>query len=357
MLTAESQQQSAKDPKAGAIAIPGLPSNLRCYETSTAGRIVATNVPIQQGEVVFSCVPHAHTIHHAHKQRTCDTCFLFAEDTILPMPCPRKCGVYFCSKFCSETSRHGCELILSMQQKEGKTKQKKKSKRMHTALSLLIRMVSSSSDTSTKKSTDEIFDDVLLMMQDTSKSAMKKNIIVEDEFRRLLQVSSHSGEPQAKGRYAQALSTAKLNAFGMYDTSGEEIGYALSPAMAMVNHSCLPNCQQITTNGKCQLIALHDIGIGEELTYCYISLLTSVGATDFRNTDATIATAKRNQQTRERMGTIRDQWEFTCLCARCGDSADCRAFDAEHTCYCGAVCLSVDRSTGACVCNPSILTP
>ena len=348
------QDHSARDPNIGAIDIPGLPRHLRCYETSTSGRTVKTTKPIQKGELVFSRAPHAHVIHHAHKTTTCDTCFLFAEEnTILPVPCSRNCGVYFCSNICSEASHHRCDLIQSIQECKGP--RKKKNKSMHTALSLLIRLVSPSRDMTADRSTNQTFDDVLLMMQDTSKSSMKKNVIVEDEFRRLLQDSSSTDEPQAKGRYAQALGTVKLNAFGMYDTSGAEIGYALSPAMAMVNHSCLPNCQQITTNGTCQLIALQDIAIGGELTYCYISLLTSAGATNYLDNDAAMA-EREQQKSRERMQTIRDQWEFSCMCARCIGGVDCRAFDAEHTCYCGAVCLSVDRSTGACECNPSMLS-
>jgi hypothetical protein len=229
---------------------------------------------------------------------------------------------------------------------------------MHTALSLLTSINSND--------TDRPMSDVLLMMKDSSNASMKKNLIAETQFRSILQASlelpaagdlssSHSQQRDNttnnnnnKGMYAQALATVKLNALGMYDEVGDEIGYALSPAMAMVNHSCLPNCQQVTTRGKCRLIALFDIPIGQELSYSYVSLLHD----DTPNTN-TSSTNKSAAAERKRL--IRKNWEFTCACPRCRNLKDCQAFDAEHTCYCGAVCLQVDRSTGSCICNPPMV--
>ena len=52
----------------------------------------------------------------------------------------------------------------------------------------------------------------------------------------------------------------------------------------------------------------------------------------------------------ERKDVIEDNWKFTCLCYRYG-VGDCRDFDAEHLCFCGAVCYEVHRTTGECVCN------
>lgn len=359
MLKGEKDISRSSSPSAStasnvaALAIPGLPNHLRCYETATAGRIVKTTISLPKGNVVFSEVPYAHTIHHAYKPTTCDTCFRFAENAVLAFPCPKTCGTYFCRKKCRDVSNHCCSLILGIQKQEGKGKGKKKNKSMHTALSLLASVASYESHNSIKNSTGDTFDDILLMMQDKSKHALAKHRLAEDVFCQILQ-EYPTPEPQNKGRYSQALATVKLNAFGMYNASGDEIGYSLSPSLAMVNHSCLPNCQQITTNGKCMLIALRDIPIGDELTFCYISLPTT--AVPPASCDDEQARAiNRHAEILERKNILWDQWEFTCRCARCGDRADCRDFDAEHTCYCGAVCLSVDRSKGTCICNPSTI--
>jgi hypothetical protein len=145
------------------------------------------------------------------------------------------------------------------------------------------------------------------------------------------------------GQYAEALGTRRSNAVGMYNEYGDEIGLSLLPVLCLVNHSCLPNCQQVTADGACSLLALRDIAPGEELSYSYVSLLGAV---------------------EERQGSLLKNWGFTCRCARCvgagapaaggGDlEAFIGAFDAAHVCACGAVCLVVNRDTGECICNPS----
>jgi hypothetical protein len=332
---------------AATVEIPGLPSFLKCQITPSAGRTVVTTKLIRKGETAFAQVPYAHTIHYRHKTTTCDGCFLFThEDESLRYPCEKGCGVHYCSTACRDSfsSRHGCKLICQVQREcRGKNKS------MHTALSLLTSIDSND--------TDRPLSDVLLMMQDPSNASMKKNVVAETQFRRILLASpgnlpSSPSQPNInnrKGAYAQVLATVKLNALGMYDAVGDEVGYALSPAMAMVNHSCLPNCQQVTTRGQCRLIALFDIPIGQELSYCYVSLLDD----DTHNSSSTMRSCASAGA--ERRQLIRKNWEFTCACPRCRNLEDCRAFDAEHTCYCGAVCLQVDRSTGACVCNPPMV--
>lgn len=134
---------------------------------------------------------------------------------------------------------------------------------------------------------------------------------------------------ESPGSYAAAIQTKKLNAIGLYNRYGTEVAYTICPTLSMVNHSCLPNCQQITELGTCRLRALRDISAGEILTYSYMSL-----------EDSEV----------ERKSAIEDTWEFVCDCFRC-QGGDCRDFDERHVCFCGAVCYEVDRTTGGCVCN------
>jgi SET and MYND domain-containing protein len=331
-----------------AVEIPGLPVHLKCYTTASAGRTVITTTALRKGDTVFRQAPYAHTIHYRYKTTTCDACFLFTHaDQALPYACANICGIRYCSTVCRDSVRaqhHGCDLIRQVQQQQqGKTKAQQPNKSMHTALSLLISMASSADHHDGQYRRPMA--DVLLMMQDASKVAMKKNTAAEVHFRSLVRSSEASAggaasmathQPPADGTYAQVLATVKLNALGIYDAAGEELGYALSPALAMVNHSCLPNCQQITTDGCCQLIALCDIAVGEELSYSYVTLDSSNSG---RSRD-------------ERRRVIDKNWAFTCTCPRCQNLVDCRAFDTAHTCYCGAVCVQVDRRTGSCVCNP-----
>jgi hypothetical protein len=198
---------------------------------------------------------------------------------------------------------------------------------------------------------------VLNMMQDMSAKSQRGSVAAEAQFRRLDRNGGGAAALEAQGVYAAALRTRKLNAIGVFNECGDELGFALSPVLAMVNHACLPNCQQLTTGGQCKLIALRDLKADEELSYSYISLAV---AEDSRGTGNSIASdvAANDAATRDRQAALHLNWEFICGCRRCrGGStcaAECAAFDAAHTCFCGSVCLEVDRASGGCVCNPPL---
>ena len=157
------------------------------------------------------------------------------------------------------------------------------------------------------------------MMRVPTIKSQRQNDAAEATFRRLDHDNSHSNNASTNaidamessnlesssssqllkdiGIYAEALHTSRLNAIGMFNEYGDEIGFCLSPVLAMVNHSCLPNCQQLTINGACTLVALVDIQMGHELSYSYVSLLEG--------------------EAQERKESIQKNWEFQCICQRC----------------------------------------
>jgi hypothetical protein len=280
--------------------------------------------------MVIAEVPQAHSIHMRHRHRVCDVCFVVTSSGLGhsdAFQCPNLCGTFYCSSSCklSGVTRHTaatCSLLLQANHPSAA----KASKAAHAHLSLCLSVHSSPLPV----------DRLLSMMQEPSKKGAKDAHAAEAKFREL----GHSGAPlAAPGQIAAALRTKKLNAIGMFDAYGDEVGFALAPALAMVNHSCFPNCQQVTFGGACRLIALRGIEAGEELSYSYVSLDGSEGS--------------------ERRELIQENWAFTCRCGRCTGGVEAgmlRAFDDEHVCCCGAVCLAVDRSTAECVCNISFAT-
>jgi hypothetical protein len=167
---------------------------------------------------------------------------------------------------------------------------------------------------------------VINLLIDSSKQAIRNGVKAESKFRALTHKDALLELP---GAYAAALGVRKFNGIGLFNAYGDEVAFALCPALAMINHSCVPNCQQITERGSCQLRALRDIRVGEELSFSYMSL---------EGTEM------------ERKQEIQNNWEFTCICYRCR-GGDCRSFDVEHVCFCGSVCFEVDRSEGTCICN------
>mmetsp|Transcript_20889 Transcript_20889/g.38327 ORF Transcript_20889/g.38327 Transcript_20889/m.38327 type:complete len:333 (-) Transcript_20889:17-1015(-) len=302
------------------ITIPGLPSHLRCHSTPSSGRTVSTRIDLRKGSTALREVPFAHAIHYAARGTTCDACFAQCDDSpgtggLLRYACDGGCGVRYCTEPCRRQSlpRHerACHLIRQTNGKNGH------SRLMNESLSLLIAL----------SSNDRPLRGVMgMMMEDGTKKDRRDTARAETNFRAL----AHGDvELERPGAYAAALGVKKLNAFGIFNSHGDEVAYALCPALAMVNHSCLPNCQQISDGGSCRLRALRDIEAGEELSYSYVSL---------EGTDV------------ERKGAIVDNWEFICRCHRCR-GGDCSAFDVAHVCYCGAVCYEVDRTQSDCVCN------
>lgn len=318
------------------VPLPGFPAHLECRQTATAGRTVIALERIPRGAIALQQTPYCHTIHHRYKSMTCEHCYRFSSTAKLLYPCPQNCGKYYCTEACREAAhgRHvgsgSCNLSQQLNAPSNKKSNKKRSKLMNESLSLLVNIGSNPLPIS----------DLLFMVQDYSKSGQRDYRSAEEEFRKLkrpspLGVPVLDRQLEPEGMYAHALSTRKKNAIGMYNEYGDEIGLYLSPIMALVNHSCLPNCQQITVDGSCRLVALREIPVGEELSYAYVSIL-------------------KDTSTAERRASIAYNWEFHCVCSRCQGTSDCQAFDAAHTCCCGAICLSVDRGDDAdvCICNP-----
>jgi hypothetical protein len=336
------------------VEIANMPAHLGCHQTATAGRTVTTTTLISKGDIALFEKPYAHTIHKRYRSLTCDTCFGVSKNQlVLQHPCPKGCGIYYCSISCltNGQTRHQRSCALRRQVETMPTRKKSKhnnnSKGAHSSLSLLLNISSS----------DAPIENLLQMMRTPTIKSRRQNEAAEATFRRLKHGPSTNAnvdtdtytaananantalQLEETGIYAEALHTSRLNAIGMFNEYGDEIGFSLSPVLAMVNHSCVPNCQQLTVDGATLLVALRTIQVGEELSYSYISLL--------------------GEDTQERKDLIRTNWEFECLCERCTcqQPADdyCATFDAEHVCFCGAVCLVVDRETGECVCNRGLL--
>ncbi len=122
------------------------------------------------------------------------------------------------------------------------------------------------------------------------------------------------------------------NSFGLWDRCGacaeaahRSGGFALFPAAALLNHSCVPNVyhEHLRTPAGGALLAcraLHDVAAGAELTIRYV---------DPGGGDAA------------RRATFTGTWGFACACARCeaggdaGAEAGVRAWDAAFLCGCG----------------------
>uniref|UniRef100_A0A7S0GIX8 Uncharacterized protein n=1 Tax=Proboscia inermis TaxID=420281 RepID=A0A7S0GIX8_9STRA len=229
-----------------------LPAHVTFIETATAGRTLVTTEPISRGAIALEGDGFAHTIHRRFKHRTCEHCFRFAsfaeEDgdggtktpCSLTNPCPKSCGVYFCSDSCyaAGIERHEtiCGLLLECEadtkRADGNKRNKKKnggSKAKATELSLLMSMTSHPGSHHHRM---EMMDILLILVKDSSPKVRRDTMAAEATFRKL---NNHQRPLlESKGVYAAALSTKNPNAFGIYNEYGEEIGCIFCPVVAMV---------------------------------------------------------------------------------------------------------------------------
>ncbi|KAJ3060848.1 hypothetical protein HDU98_003192, partial [Podochytrium sp. JEL0797] len=90
------------------------------------------------------------------------------------------------------------------------------------------------------------------------------------------------------------------NSHGIIDPTGDtngEIGVGMFPLVAMLNHSCVPNCSFVSsTHGKMIVRTLRPVDVGEELCVSYVDLCTPRD---------------------ERRGKLLETKHFWCMCPRC----------------------------------------
>ncbi|XP_043916583.1 histone-lysine N-methyltransferase SMYD3 [Protopterus annectens] len=63
------------------------------------------------------------------------------------------------------------------------------------------------------------------------------------------------------------------NCFSIYDGEMQDVGVGLYPSMALLNHSCDPNCVIVFNGSQLLLHSVCEIQAGEELTIAYIDLI------------------------------------------------------------------------------------
>lgn len=128
------------------------------------------------------------------------------------------------------------------------------------------------------------------------------------------------------------LATVATNAIGICETTEyTDIGVGLYDRLALLNHSCDPNCVVVFERTNAVLRAVKPIDAGEQLTISYID----------RATD-------RN----ERRKQLAARYHFECACARCAGPPGADVFDVALRCTatprCDGQVVQTDASSGVC---------
>ncbi|KAH9888266.1 hypothetical protein F4778DRAFT_773608 [Xylariomycetidae sp. FL2044] len=102
-------------------------------------------------------------------------------------------------------------------------------------------------------------------------------------------------------RAVEGLCKLQVNSFNRLDPDAGQTGLFLNPALAMVNHSCMPNAFVHFVGRKAVLRAYQAIEEGEEIEISYI---------------------EKNLHRSHRQKALRMQYHFECVCPRCKDDLD-----------------------------------
>ncbi|KAI0136657.1 hypothetical protein BJ170DRAFT_24106 [Xylariales sp. AK1849] len=107
--------------------------------------------------------------------------------------------------------------------------------------------------------------------------------------------------PRSVGIAMEMLCRLQVNSFNRLDEDVGQTGMFVNPALAMVNHSCVPNAFIQFVGRKAVLRAYPAVKEGEELEISYI---------DF------------NLHRSHRQQALKERWHFICICPRCTDDLD-----------------------------------
>ncbi|GMH94673.1 hypothetical protein TrST_g5793 [Triparma strigata] len=249
-----------------------VPPHLRIIDVAGAGRNLVLAERQAEGAVVLVDEPFCHIVHQRFRRFTCDNCYNFTsiDGPNLRFPCSEtssSCGVHYCSASCRSLKKPRHSKVCSLTNLVSSSPRKKKKssdKALETYVNLLLSAVSNPSPL---RYLENCLPETPFTPSTPGKSKrLTTYSSAESTLRTLLPC------PLPSGSYSRAVSTSHFNAVGLYDEYGEESGFVLSPLMAMVNHSCYPNCGQYVEDGKVKLRALRDLEVGEEIFYSYVSI-------------------------------------------------------------------------------------
>ncbi|CAJ2501003.1 Uu.00g038560.m01.CDS01 [Anthostomella pinea] len=116
-----------------------------------------------------------------------------------------------------------------------------------------------------------------------------------------LHYMGREASPRSLGQAVEVLYKLQVNSFNRMDVDIGQTGLFLNPALAMVNHSCVPNAFVQFVGRHAVLHAYREIKEGEEIEISYI--------------DCNLHRAHRQE-------ALKIRYHFNCSCPRCKDDLD-----------------------------------
>ncbi|KAJ3991212.1 hypothetical protein F5050DRAFT_1581798 [Lentinula boryana] len=290
-----------------------LPDSVQVRQSEVNGRGIWTKLPVRAGNVIFVTKPYAAALSTPSLSSHCSSCFALSSTSLLRR-CTKCRIAHYCDFTCQTNDWAIHKLECTSLQKWFKAAPSSDIAPPSDAVRCLSRVLWRTQ----KRGSDTIQAREIANMQSHRKS-LKPSAYETHTYlsHSLVQYMGLSG-PADMAQYslssaADLLDTVSrfvTNTFTVTDPTLVPLGAAVSPVVALINHSCDPNAvvvfPRVSPDPKSQeplmhVVAIRDIYPEEELCSC--SILTAY-------IDATLPTNLRQQ-------SLNEIYNFKCMCRLC----------------------------------------
>ncbi|KAJ3912452.1 hypothetical protein F5877DRAFT_54030 [Lentinula edodes] len=297
----------------------GLSGFVEIRQSEETGRGIWTQSPIRAGNVIFVTKPYAAALSSPKLTSYCSYCF--EQTGMNGLRRCTKCRVtHYCDCNCQTNDwaihKHECSSLQNWSQAAPSSDYPPPSDAIRCLSRMLWKMRKQGPHARQARE--------LASMQShrssLKPSAYETHTYLAHSLVQYLGLSSPGDMEQyslsSAADLVDTISRFVTNTFTVTDPTLIPLGAAVSPVVALINHSCDPNAvvvfPRVSTDPKVQeplmqVIAIRDIYPGEELCSCYIFLQASILTSYI---DATLPTNLRQQ-------ALNETYNFKCICHLC----------------------------------------
>ncbi|KAI1798145.1 SET domain-containing protein [Ganoderma leucocontextum] len=285
-----------------------LPSSLEIRESNNHGRGLYTKTAQVAGSIIFSMTPHVSVLSTGNLSHYCSACSGFASTTGLKR-CPKCKIVHYCNSNCQNRDWVWHKRECAALQKWAASAPSSDVSIPSEPVRCLGRILWGSQ----KEGLDSVWAKQIRMMHSNRNSlqpsSFESHTHLAHSLVRYLSVTSPQGLAPygltSAGDLVDLISRFTTNTFTLTTPALTPIGICVSPAVALVNHSCDPNAVIVfprvdsaspTEEPMLHLVALRNIAPGKEVRISYV--------------DTTLPRALRQKE-------LKEVYSFVCQCKTC----------------------------------------
>ncbi|KAI5982767.1 hypothetical protein EDD15DRAFT_2179981 [Pisolithus albus] len=314
--------QDTRLPPLESASVSGLPSWIAIRESTGIGRGLWHQGPtnIRPGDVILSLRPHMFTLSTTYLDSHCSGCAGSPASGLKRCTGCRR--VWYCTSTCQNGDwpihKFECTAIQNWSSEAPSEKVSVPSDAVRCLGRILWKIK--------RKGTDSVWAKEIQAMQ-TSRKLIHPSVVegythFAESLVRYLGASSLT-ELEDYGIMSSAdLVDFTINAFALTTPALTPIGVAVSPLVALINHSCVPNVDVVFPRGRkdlgnepvAKVFALRNIAPGEEIIMSYV--------------DMTLPKSLRQ-------GALLETYNFQCRCKACVESS---GVDPREAAWCPKAC-------------------